>query len=309
MLSIRVEHLSKSYDSVLALNEISFEIEKGELFGFIGPDGSGKTTLFRILTSLLVPQSGTAIVEELDIVRDYKKLRPLLGYMPGRFSLFPDLTVAENLEFFASIFGTTIATNYDLIRDIYVQIEPFKNRLAGQLSGGMKQKLALSCALIHKPTVLILDEPTTGVDAVSRVEFWEMLQKLKAEGITIVVATPYMEEAGLCDRVALIQFGNILKIATPSAIIAEYGQQLYAVKSENTYKLLADLRLFSRTNTAFPFGQSVHFTPNTDSFTPAELVEYLKQHEHRNPLVNPIEPGIEDCFMELMAPAPGEPTV
>jgi len=309
MLSIRVEHLSKSYDSVLALNEISFEIEKGELFGFIGPDGSGKTPLFRILTSLLVPQSGTAIVEELDIVRDYKKLRPLLGYMPGRFSLFPDLTVAENLEFFASIFGTTIATNYDLIRDIYVQIEPFKNRLAGQLSGGMKQKLALSCALIHKPTVLILDEPTTGVDAVSRVEFWEMLQKLKAEGITIVVATPYMEEAGLCDRVALIQFGNILKIATPSAIIAEYGQQLYAVKSENTYKLLADLRLFSRTNTAFPFGQSVHFTPNTDSFTPAELVEYLKQHEHRNPLVNPIEPGIEDCFMELMAPAPGEPTV
>jgi ABC-type multidrug transport system ATPase subunit len=309
MLSIRVEHLSRSYETVRALNDISFEIEKGELFGFIGPDGSGKTTLFRILTSLLVPQSGTAIVEGLNVVRDYKKLRPLLGYMPGRFSLYPDLTVAENLEFFASIFGTTINANYDLIRDIYVQIEPFKNRLAGQLSGGMKQKLALSCALIHKPAVLILDEPTTGVDAVSRTEFWEMLKKLKTEGITIVVATPYMEEAGLCDRVALIQFGSILKIATPAAVINEFRQKLFAVKSENTYKLLSDLTRFSQTNTAFPFGQSVHFTAKTITFLPSELIEYLRQHGHRNPLVNPIEPGIEDCFMELMATAPGEQTV
>jgi len=308
MLSIRVDNLSKSYATIHALNDISFEIEKGELFGFIGPDGSGKTTLFRILTSLLVPQSGTAIVEGLDVVRDYKKLRPLLGYMPGRFSLYPDLTVAENLEFFASIFGTTIDANYDLIRDIYMQIEPFKNRLAGQLSGGMKQKLALSCALIHKPAVLILDEPTTGVDAVSRVEFWEMLKKLKTEGITIVVATPYMEEAGLCDRVALIQFGYVLKIATPATVIREYQQKLFAVKSENTYKLLSDLTRFSQTNTAFPFGQSVHFTPKGDSFAPAELIEYLIQHEHRNPVVIPIEPGIEDCFMELMAAASGEQT-
>jgi len=304
LISITVEHLSKSYENIRALNDISFEISRGELFGFIGPDGSGKTTLFRFLTSLLVPQSGTVIVEGLDVVRDYKKLRSLLGYMPGHFSLYPDLTVAENLDFFASIFGTTIATSYDLIRDIYVQIEPFKNRLAGQLSGGMKQKLALSCALIHKPTVLILDEPTTGVDAISRVEFWEMLKKLQTEGITIVVSTPYMEEAGQCDRVALIQFGNILKIATPTEVINEYQQQLFAVKSENTYKLLSDLKQFNQTKTAFPFGQSVHFTPNVDSFAPAELVEFLKRHEHRDPIVCAIEPGIEDCFMELMAVAP-----
>jgi len=306
MISIRVEHVSKSYENVRALDEVSFEIEKGELFGFIGPDGSGKTTLFRILTSLILPQTGKATVEELDVVRDYKKLRPLLGYMPGRFSLYPDLTVAENLEFFASIFGTTIRANYDLIRDIYVQIEPFKNRLAGQLSGGMKQKLALSCALIHKPVVLILDEPTTGVDAVSRVEFWEMLKKLKAEGITIDVSTPYMEEAGLFDRVALIQFGRLLKIAPPQTIVEEYSQKLFAVRAENTYQLLTDLQQFPATNTAFPFGQSVHFTPNSGSFDATELVAFLKQNGHLNPSVTSIAPGIEDCFMELMASAPTE---
>ncbi|MFH1213088.1 MAG: ABC transporter ATP-binding protein [Candidatus Neomarinimicrobiota bacterium] len=306
MISIRVEHVSKSYENVHALDDVSFEIGKGELFGFIGPDGSGKTTLFRILTSLLLPQTGKATVEGLDVVRDYKKLRPMLGYMPGRFSLYPDLTVAENLEFFASIFGTTIRANYDLIRDIYIQIEPFKNRLAGQLSGGMKQKLALSCALIHKPVVLVLDEPTTGVDAVSRVEFWEMLKKLKAEGITIVVSTPYMEEAGLCDRVALIQFGRLLKIAPPQTIIDEYSQKLFAVKAENTYKLLTDLHNFPETNTAFPFGQNVHFTPRTASFKVAELETFLSRCGQRQIEIRAIRPGIEDCFMELMASAPTE---
>jgi len=304
MISILAEHLYKNYENVRALDDISFEIGKGELFGFIGPDGAGKTTLFRILTTLILADRGRAIVEDLDVVKDYKKLRMLLGYMPGRFSLYQDLTVEENLQFFASIFGTTIAENYDLVRDIYVQIEPFKKRLAGKLSGGMKQKLALSCAMIHKPVVLVLDEPTTGVDAVSRTEFWEMLKILKTEGITIIVSTPYMDEAGLCDRVALMQHGRIMKIARPEQIIREYRQKLYAVKAENTYQLIEDLKQFPETNTAFPFGQSVHFTPKSDSFDVDSLSAFLAERDHRNIDVRPIGPGIEDCFMELMASQP-----
>ncbi|PIS30396.1 MAG: ATPase [Candidatus Marinimicrobia bacterium CG08_land_8_20_14_0_20_45_22] len=301
MISISAEHLDKSYKRTRALEDVSFHIDKGELFGFIGPDGSGKTTLIRILTTLIVPNAGYATVESLDVVKDYKKLRTILGYMPGRFSLYPDLTVEENLEFYASIFDTTIHENYHLIRDIYLQIEPFKNRLAGKLSGGMKQKLALSCAMIHKPTVLVLDEPTTGVDAVSRVEFWEMLKKLKSEGVTIVVSTPYMEEAGLCDRVALMQFGKIMKIAPPRQIIDEYRRNLFSVKAENTYKLIEDLQRFPETGSAFPFGQSVHFTPNSSAFLPKSLIDFLILNGHQNPDVHPIEPSIEDCFMELMS--------
>ena len=221
---INVEHISKSYGSVHALSDVSFTVSKGELFGIIGPDGAGKTTLFRLLTTLLRPDQGHATVCGLDIIKDYRKLRRMVGYMPGRFSLYPDLTVEENMEFFASLFGTTIKENYSLVAPIYSQIEPFKTRKAGKLSGGMKQKLALSCALIHKPAVLFLDEPTTGVDVVSRIEFWDMLQNLRQQGITIVVSTPYMDEAQRCGRVALINKGCIMGIDTPQAIISLSGQ-------------------------------------------------------------------------------------
>ena len=227
-----------------ALDDVSFEVAKGELFGFIGPDGAGKTTLFRILATLVLPDAGMASVEGLDVVKDFKKIRKILGYMPGRFSLYMDLSVEENLSFYATIFGTTIEKNYDLIKDIYRQIEPFKTRRAGKLSGGMKQKLALCCALIHKPAVIFLDEPTTGVDAVSRMEFWDMLRRLKESNITIMVSTPYMDEASLCDRVALIQAGKIMKISRPEEIVASYSRELLAVKSGRFFELLSDLRAY-----------------------------------------------------------------
>ncbi len=224
MKAIEVEHISKSYGEVAALRDVSFDVEAGELFGLIGPDGAGKTTLFRLLTTLLKPDAGRASVVGLDIVNDYRDIRKQVGYMPGRFSLYSDLTVRENMDFFASIFGTTIEENYDMVAPIYRQIEPFSDRRAGKLSGGMKQKLALSCALIHKPKVLFLDEPTTGVDVVSRVEFWDMLYALRQQGITILVSTPYMDEAQRCSRVALINKGQILAIDTPQAIIQQSGQ-------------------------------------------------------------------------------------
>src|ERR1043165_3056920 len=232
--------LQKTYgkEKTLAVSDVSFSVERGELFGIIGPDGAGKTSIFRILTTLLLPDGGTATVNGFDVVKDYKKIRNCVGYMPGKFSLYQDLTVEENLNFFATLFNTTIEENYELIKDIYVQIEPFKTRRAGKLSGGMKQKLALCCALIHKPLVLFLDEPTTGVDAVSRKEFWEMLKRLKEQNITILVSTPYMDEATLCDRIALMQQGSILAIDTPDAIIESYPHQLYAIKSAEVYQLL-----------------------------------------------------------------------
>src|SRR5258705_9090069 len=235
--SVVLNELTKKYDKgkVIAVDSVSLSVDKGELFGLIGPDGAGKSSIFRILTTLLLPDNGTATVEGNDVVKDYRTIRGNVGYMPGRFSLYQDLTVEENLNFFATVFGTTIEENYDLIKDIYVQIEPFKNRRAGKLSGGMKQKLALSCALIHKPSVLFLDEPTTGVDAVSRKEFWEMLKRLKQQGITILVSTPYMDEAVLCDRVALIQSGRILSIETPDNIVKAYPEKLFAIRSEKIY--------------------------------------------------------------------------
>ena len=298
---IKVQHISKSYKQVHALKDLSFEGNKGELFGLIGPDGAGKTTLMRILITLLVPDEGSARMAGLDVVNDYKKIRQIVGYMPGRFSLYQDLTVEENLEFFATVFGTTIAENYDLIRDIYVQIEPFKNRLAGKLSGGMKQKLALSCALIHKPEILVLDEPTTGVDAVSRREFWEMLKKLQKQEITILVSTPYMDEAGLCDRVALMQNGEILAVNSPSGIVAGYERRLVAVRSDNMFGLLHDLRSWDKTSTAYSFGEFIHFTSVSDGVEGAELERYLMEKEHKNLQVKEITPGIEDVFMDLMS--------
>jgi ABC-2 type transport system ATP-binding protein len=297
--SILATDISKSYGDVKALTNISLSIAKGELYGLIGPDGAGKTTLFRILTSLLIQDSGKAEVEGFDTVKDFKSLRKILGYMPGRFSLYHDLTVEENLSFFATIFGTTIHENYDLIRDIYVQIEPFKNRKAGKLSGGMKQKLALSCALIHKPEVLFLDEPTTGVDAVSRKEFWEMLRSLQQKGITIMVSTPYMDEAGLCDRVALIQKGKILSIETPEKIVQQYPHNLVRVITGNMYELPEHLLAFPAAESAFRFGDSVHFASRKE-INATELSQFLATHDHHNIVIEKIAPNIEDCFMALL---------
>jgi len=299
-ISIKATNVTKLYGSKTALDDISFEVSKGELFGFIGPDGAGKTTLFRIITTLLMPDNGFVTVEGLETVKEYINLRKILGYMPGRFSLYQDLTVEENLRFFAGIFKTTPEANYDLVKDIYSQIEPFKNRKAGKLSGGMKQKLALSCALIHKPEVLVLDEPTTGVDAVSRTEFWEMLDKLKQSGITIVVSTPYMDEASRCDRVALMQNGKIMSIDTPGGIRNNFGRDLWQVKADDVYRLLNDLRQYKATWTAFPFGEHIHLSAQDESVKMADIELYLHSRGHNNVHISKIEPSIEDCFMEMM---------
>jgi len=298
--SVDVNTLTKHYGEVAALKETSFSVKKGELFGFIGPDGAGKTTLFRILATLLLADSGNATVEGYEVVKDYRKIRRIIGYMPGRFSLYQDLSVEENLRFFATIFGTTIEENYDLVKDIYSQIEPFKTRKAGKLSGGMKQKLALSCALIHKPEVLFLDEPTTGVDAVSRQEFWEMLKRLKAQGITIVVSTPYMDEAGLCDRVALIQDGSIMQISTPEAVVEAYPMGLYSVITSDIYQLLHDLQKLPQTHSVFAFGQAAHLSYQKGKLSKQAVFDFLKEAGHRNVDIQQIKPNIEDCFMELM---------
>ena len=298
--SITIQHISKSYKEVQAVNNISLEVQKGELFGLIGPDGAGKTTLMRILMTLLIQDEGRATMNGFDVIDDYKKIRKIVGYMPGRFSLYQDLTVEENLNFFATVFQTTVAENYDLIRDIYVQIEPFKNRLAGKLSGGMKQKLALSCALIHKPDILVLDEPTTGVDAVSRKEFWEMLKKLQKKGITILVSTPYMDEAMLCNRVALMQKGKVLDVDTPQKLVENYNRKLYAIKSDDMHRLILDLRSYEKTDSAFAFGQYLHVTGKNDGVEASGFENYLLKKEHQNLQVIDIPPTIEDVFMNIM---------
>src|SRR6476620_11618306 len=260
MEAVALYNIKKTYNggTVVAVDDISLSIEKGELFGLIGPDGAGKTSIFRILTTLLLPDGGSATVDGFDVIKDYHEIRGCVGYMPGKFSLYQDLTVEENLNFFATLFNTTIEENYDLIKDIYVQIEPFKTRRAGKLSGGMKQKLALSCALIHKPAVLFLDEPTTGVDPVSRKEFWEMLKRLRQQGITILVSTPYMDEASLCDRVALLQNGKILSINTPEGIVDDFQKPILAVRGSNMLNLLKDLKKQENVLDAYPFGEFHH---------------------------------------------------
>ncbi len=298
-MSIKVSNISKSYHKVKALESISFEVKEGELFGLIGPDGAGKTTLFRILTTLLFADEGTATVADFDVVEEYKSIRNSVGYMPGKFSLYQDLTVEENLDFFATIFGTTIEENYDLIKDIYVQIEPFKTRRAGKLSGGMKQKLALSCALIHKPKVLFLDEPTTGVDPVSRKEFWDMLKRLQDKGITILVSTPYMDEAALCDRIALIQGGKILEIDTPEAIVKHYPKPIYNVRANNMYQLINSLNDYEHNHSVYPFGEFVHYTDSRSDFNPEDLRMYLEAKNLSNIHIEKTKATIEDTFMEL----------
>jgi ABC-type multidrug transport system ATPase subunit len=297
---IDIQNLSKRYGEVQAIKSISLEVKANELFGLIGPDGAGKTTLFRILTTLLIADSGTASLDGMDPVLDYKKIREMIGYMPGRFSLYQDLSVEENLNFFATVFDTTIEENYDLIADIYKQIEPFKKRIAGRLSGGMKQKLALSCALIHKPKILILDEPTTGVDAVSRMEFWQMLKRLQQKGITILVSTPYMDEASLCDRVALIQNGEILTVDTPQNITHGFPKKLWAINAANKYQLINDLRSHPKTATVYPFGEFVHVTAKNNELEINEIISYLESKGNQGVFSEEIVATIEDCFMELM---------
>lgn len=298
MIAVSVENISKKYGDIIALDNISFKANAGEIFGIIGPDGAGKTTLFRILTTLLLADSGNAIIDGSNVVKDYKEIRQKIGYMPGKFSLYQDLTIEENLSFFATIFNTSIHENYYLIEDIYRQIEPFKKRRAGKLSGGMKQKLALCCALIHKPTVLFLDEPTTGVDPVSRKEFWEMLKKLKEQNISILVSTPYMDEASLCDRIAFIQNGQFFDIDTPQNITAKFSDKLWAVEADNMYKLLLDLRKNEHIKSCFSFGENQHITVD-DMLTTQELTAFLQENGHTNIGIQSIEPTIEDCFMQI----------
>ncbi len=297
--AIEINGLTKCYGKVTALDGVSFDVRQGELFGLIGPDGAGKTTLFRLLTTLLNPDNGTATVDGMDIVAEYKQIRKVVGYMPGRFSLYPDLSVEENIAFFAALFGVRVEDNYDLIAPIYKQIEPFRTRRAGKLSGGMKQKLALCCALIHRPSVLFLDEPTTGVDAVSRSEFWDMLAELKSKGISMLVSTPYMDEASRCDRIALINEGHILGIDTPQGIVAGFDEPLYAVSSKEMFGLLIEARRTRGVKECYPFGEAHHMVTER-GFDTARFADELTGLGFRNVVVRPVEAGIEDVFIKLM---------
>lgn len=299
MYSIDVQHIGKKYGKVKALDDVSLQIAKGELFGLIGPDGAGKTSLFRILTTLTLPDEGSATVEGLDVVKDYRKIRPLVGYMPGKFSLYEDLSVEENLDFFATIFGTSVSANYSTIQDIYSQLEPFRKRKAGKLSGGMKQKLALCCALVHRPAVLFLDEPTTGVDAVSRGEFWNILKRIQADGVSVMVSTPYMDEASLCDRIALIQSGKIIDTGDVESIVAKYPFRLFSVSGEPIYPLLKFLRQMEETVSCFAFGSEHHLAVSDSRLTVDDVSRRLSQAGFDGCRVAEIRPGIEDCFMQL----------
>ena len=303
-----VHQLTKRFGSVVALDAVSFDVHDAELFGLVGPDGGGKTTLFRILTTLLLPDEGTATILGCDVVRDMWAIRSRVGYMPGTFSLYPDLSVAENLEFFAAVFGTTVEKGYALFAPIYKQLEPFRDRRAGELSGGMKQKLALSCALVHRPDILLLDEPSTGVDAVSRRELWDQLKLLKESGLTIIVSTPYMDEAMRCDRVALIHAGRILKIDAPAAIGSQFQQPLFAVHGADRYGMLIALRAYSRTQSVYLFGDSLHYTAKVDQPAPdtpvaAGVAGYLVSQGFADVRVEAIRAGIEDSFIALMGAA------
>ena len=298
---ITAEQISKRYGEVQALAAVSIEVHEGELYGLIGPDGAGKTTLFRILTTLLPPDEGRATVASMDIAADYRAIRAAVGYMPGRFSLYQDLTVEENLRFFATLFGTRLEDNYDLVHDIYVQIEPFRRRRAGRLSGGMKQKLALCCALIHRPRVLFLDEPTTGVDVVSRHEFWDMLAGLRRQGITLLVSTPYMDEAVRCDRIALIQTGRILSVDTPAGIVRRYPDALFALRATDMRRLTEAVNRLPDVKSCFAFGRVLHVSFNKDDTeAPRRTLAALAEAGCEGVKMAPIEPGIEDCFIRQM---------
>lgn len=301
MNAVVVENLVKVYGGEkTAVDGVSFSVKPGEIFGLIGPDGAGKTSIFRVLTTLLLPDGGSATVDGLDVVKDYKRIRERVGYMPGKFSLYPDLSVEENLKFFATVFNTTVEANYHLIKDIYVQLEPFKKRRAGKLSGGMKQKLALCCALIHKPVVLFLDEPTTGVDPVSRKEFWEILKQLKTEDITIIVSTPYMDEANMCDEIALIQSGKLLSVDTPGNIVRSYPEQLYAVKADNMHQLLKLLRSYDKVMNSYAFGEFAHVSFKDPAADINQVIDYLKEQGLANVDLKKTAVTIEDSFIKLL---------
>lgn len=300
MYAIDIQQVSKSFGDKAALHDVTIHVEPGELFGLIGADGAGKSTLFDILVTLSKADAGSVKVGPYDVQHDYRQIRQMVGYMPGRFSLYLDLTVLENLNFFAAIFSSSIDESYELIKDIWEQIKPFSDRPAGKLSGGMKQKLALCCALVHQPKVLFLDEPTTGVDPVSRKEFWNMLKQLQQKGISMLVSTPYMDEAVLCDRVAFIQEGRIMAIDTPAAITQLFDKPLWSVRSASQYKLLTDLRAFAHTYSCYAFGQTVHLSVSHDDIGEAAITAYLEAQGHASIQITPISPGIEDCFMELM---------
>ena len=320
---LQARGLSKSYgeksNAIPALKNASFEVKRNEIFGLIGADGAGKTTLIRILATLLLADSGECKI----LGRDFALIRAHLGYMPAVFSLYSDLSVEENLHFFANIFNVKLETNYALIEPIYRALKPFKTRRAGALSGGMKQKLALCCALIHKPKILLLDEPSTGVDALSRAEFWEILRTLKSQ-MSIIVSTPYMDEAQLCDRVALMAGGEIFRIGSPSEIVRDFSGELFALKNL-PFALLANLRNLPQVKSAFLFGESLHLrlNPNADfglesradfglesnsdfgtkssEKSIAYLQAFLRQKLGYDDLeVTRISPNIEDCFMEFV---------
>jgi ABC-2 type transport system ATP-binding protein len=301
MEAVVVKNLTKVYgNDKTAVDAVSFSVNQGEIFGLIGPDGAGKTSIFRVLTTLLLPDGGSAMVDGFDVVKDYKQIRNRVGYMPGKFSLYQDLSIEENINFFATIFNTTVEENYHLIKDIYIQLEPFKKRRAGKLSGGMKQKLALCCALIHKPTVLFLDEPTTGVDPVSRKEFWEMLKHLKEQNITIVVSTPYMDEANLCDKIALIQSGKILSVDTPQNIIKSYPDQLYAVKADNMHLLLKVLSEYDDVLSSYAFGEFAHVSFKNKLVSIDKVEAYLKEKQLTGIEIKKTNATIEDSFIKLL---------
>ena len=302
--AVLVEALSKSFGTTKAVRDVSLSVRNGELFGFIGPDGAGKTTLFRILATLLLPDKGRAEVLGVDVAKGLWQLRPRLGYMPGRFSLYPDLSVEENLRFFAAVFGTSLDREYEQIAPIYVQLEQFKDRRAGALSGGMKQKLALCCALVHRPDILFLDEPTTGVDAVSRREFWELLAKFKESGLTIVVSTPYMDEATLCDRVALMQGGRIMAIDAPDAVTRSFDRPLIAVRADQRYQSLLAIREYPHTHTVYPFGEVLHYTDARAELSAdvvsREVAAFLESRGLTSVSAAAIPASIEDSFMAYL---------
>ena len=306
MFAIEAKDITKSYRKTTALRGVSFEVEHGEIFGIIGADGAGKSTLFRILTTLLLPDSGTASVESLNIVEKYKEIRKIVGYMPGKFSLYQDLSVEENINFFATLFNTSLQENYDIVKDIYSQLEPFKNRKAAALSGGMKQKLALCCALIHRPKILFLDEPTTGVDPVSRKEFWGILKNLKQDGIAIMVSTSYMDEASLCDRVALIKNGAFLSVETTKNLIKDFRKPLYAASSENMFRLLKDIREIPEVESCFTFGNLHHIIFKNQDINIEDLMCLLVNKGHTNLEIKKIKASIEDCYMLLEGKNNGE---
>lgn len=295
---IDIRGLTKDYGRTSALREVTFSVPEGTIFGLIGPDGAGKTTLYRILATLLTPDRGTATVAGLDVVREFRQLRTLIGYMPERFSLYPDLTVDENLHFFASLFGVKVRDHFDLIAPIFSQLARFPDRRAGALSGGMKQKLALSCALIHRPRILLLDEPTTGVDAVSRSEFWEMLATLREKGITILVSTSYMDEAARCDRIALLHRGRILGIDTPTRLTARLGDPLYAASAGEMYPLLLALRGMPGVKDCYTFGATLHVVAD-EGFDPDGTEAALRRQGLADVRIRPVKATIEDLFIKL----------